>query len=545
MPETPPSNHPRNPGRLMQKRSHLRKHPVNSRHSSTNGPTETKSSAKTNQGSPELFLLERIVKEPPFNPKSQVGLYDASLLNLNRPDVWTWETDQVLGWGTRAMAMLWSEGLSLEESKGISITRKASTEVSLARAGLFYYRFASCRKQKRCMPKGQGQAGNDLYWKKFKPLKSLTSGNSVDLLGLVLLLYFYPRTGEEREEDALRERVRYLDLVRERRNLNCNTAPSENNTAITDSNQQSPSTPGSSHDIYIYEDHPGLNLDSERVVELQAEIGEKFREAVKSAGDERLFSKPEDYIAAIEQLHGESESIEFLQSLSDDLVKNGANGETYKEGIQMWIDLMMSSPLDQFSILPLIPMKIGDLYFSFTNPSLFMLLTLSLVLLFLYFVTKKGGGNSVPNAWQSLVELIYDFVPNLVNEQIGGLSGNVKQKFFPCISVTFTFSLFRNLQVLVGPVGGVPALGLGSSLVSHASKDPPPQQRHPPTMIRKCRWLTRFPIANFPAPESKLRQPADEKGYYKWCDEICISTWLIIEKDIQKAKGRTSHFMEK
>ncbi|KAJ9128870.1 hypothetical protein P3X46_034396 [Hevea brasiliensis] len=74
-------------------------------------------------------------------------------------------------------------------------------------------------------------------------------------------------------------------------------------------------------------------------------------------------------------------------------------------------------------------MKIGDLYFSFTNPSLFMLLTLSLVLLLFYFVTKKGGGKSVPNAWQSLVELIYDFVPNPVNEQIGGLSGNVKQKF--------------------------------------------------------------------------------------------------------------------
>ncbi|GAU19244.1 hypothetical protein TSUD_199250 [Trifolium subterraneum] len=42
-----------------------------------------------------------------------------------------------------------------------------------------------------------------------------------------------------------------------------------------------------------------------------------------------------------------------------------------------------------------------------------MLLTLSLVLLLVHFVTKKGGGKSVPNAWQSLVELIYDFVPNL------------------------------------------------------------------------------------------------------------------------------------
>lgn len=109
----------------------------------------------------------------------------------------------------------------------------------------------------------------------------------------------------------------------------------------------------------------------------------------------------------------------------------------------------ITSPLDQFSILPLIPMKIGNLYFSFTNSSLFMLLTLSFVLLLIHFVTKKGGGNLVPNAWQSLVELIYDFVLNLVNEQIGGLSGNVKQKFFPCILVTFTFLLFCNLQGMI------------------------------------------------------------------------------------------------
>ena len=107
------------------------------------------------------------------------------------------------------------------------------------------------------------------------------------------------------------------------------------------------------------------------------------------------------------------------------------------------------SPLDQFSIVPLIPMNIRDLYFSFTNPSLFMLLTLSLVLLLVHFVTKKGGGKSVPNAWQSLVELLYSFVLNLVNEQIGGVSGNVKQKFFPCISVTLTFLLFRNPQGMI------------------------------------------------------------------------------------------------
>jgi F-type H+-transporting ATPase subunit a len=103
------------------------------------------------------------------------------------------------------------------------------------------------------------------------------------------------------------------------------------------------------------------------------------------------------------------------------------------------------SPLEQFEILPFLPMKIGNFCFSFTNPSLFLLLTVSLVLLLLTFV-KKGGGKSVPNAWQSLVEFIYDFVLNLVNEQIGGLSGNL---FFPCILVTFTFLLFCNLQGMI------------------------------------------------------------------------------------------------
>nr|WRK83561.1 ATP synthase F0 subunit 6 [Picria felterrae] len=162
-------------------------------------------------------------------------------------------------------------------------------------------------------------------------------------------------------------------------------------------------------------------------------------------------------------VHGESSNLSFLKSILSDLKNRKDQSEWFKDAVEAWSQQFIvpssptssvdfeniPSPLEQFSILPLIPMKIGNLYFSFTNPSLFMLLTLSLVLLFVYFVTKKGGGNSIPNAWQSLVELIYDFVPNLVNEQIGGLSGNVKQKFFPCISVTFTFSLFRNLQGMI------------------------------------------------------------------------------------------------
>ncbi|KAG6547817.1 hypothetical protein Mapa_010634 [Marchantia paleacea] len=72
-----------------------------------------------------------------------------------------------------------------------------------------------------------------------------------------------------------------------------------------------------------------------------------------------------------------------------------------------------------------------------------MLLTMSLVLLLVHFVTMNGG-HLVTNAWQSFVEMIYDFVLNLVNEQIRGTS-LVKQRFFPLIYITFTFLLFCNL----------------------------------------------------------------------------------------------------
>ena len=133
-----------------------------------------------------------------------------------------------------------------------------------------------------------------------------------------------------------------------------------------------------------------------------------------------------------------SDNTAFLQHILDDLSENGVQSSAFKEAMNQ-IGLVAQSPLDQFEIVPLIPMNIGNFYFSFTNPSLFMLLTLSFFLLLIHFITKKGGGNLVPNAWQSLVELLYDFVLNLVKEQIGGLSGNVKQMFFPCILVTFFF----------------------------------------------------------------------------------------------------------
>jgi F0F1-type ATP synthase membrane subunit a len=51
------------------------------------------------------------------------------------------------------------------------------------------------------------------------------------------------------------------------------------------------------------------------------------------------------------------------------------------------------------------------------SSSLFMLLTISLVLLLVHFVTLNGG-HLVPNTWQSFVEILYDFVLNLVSSNL-------------------------------------------------------------------------------------------------------------------------------
>jgi F-type H+-transporting ATPase subunit a len=101
---------------------------------------------------------------------------------------------------------------------------------------------------------------------------------------------------------------------------------------------------------------------------------------------------------------------------------------------------MIFTPLEQFSIISLIPIRLGNLDLSFTNSSFYLLCSTGLVFLLFHLVTLNGG-NIVPSRWQSLVEMIYEFVISLVEEQIGTKG----RKYFPLIFTTFVFLLFTNL----------------------------------------------------------------------------------------------------
>ncbi len=101
---------------------------------------------------------------------------------------------------------------------------------------------------------------------------------------------------------------------------------------------------------------------------------------------------------------------------------------------------MIFTPLEQFSIVSLIPFHFGNIYLSFTNSSLYLMLTTGLIFT-LFFLVTKNGGYLVPSRWQSLVEMIYEFVVSLVYEQIGKKG----EKYFPLIFTVFVFLLFTNL----------------------------------------------------------------------------------------------------
>lgn len=101
------------------------------------------------------------------------------------------------------------------------------------------------------------------------------------------------------------------------------------------------------------------------------------------------------------------------------------------------------SPLAQFTIKPLVPLEVGGLNLSFTNSSLFMVLTVATVALFLIGGMRRTA--LVPGRWQSMAELSYVFIANLIKDTVGSEG----MKYFPFIFCTFMFVLFGNLWGMI------------------------------------------------------------------------------------------------
>jgi F-type H+-transporting ATPase subunit a len=100
-------------------------------------------------------------------------------------------------------------------------------------------------------------------------------------------------------------------------------------------------------------------------------------------------------------------------------------------------------PMHQFQIKRLIPLDLFGLDVSFTNSALFMLIAIGIISWLLIYGMRERA--LVPGRLQSVAELSYEFVANMVREN----SGREGMQYFPFIFSLFMFVLTLNMQGLV------------------------------------------------------------------------------------------------
>lgn len=103
----------------------------------------------------------------------------------------------------------------------------------------------------------------------------------------------------------------------------------------------------------------------------------------------------------------------------------------------------MASPLEQFRVESLVPLHIGGVNASFTNSALFMAIAVAGITLFLYYSVSHRS--LVPGRLQSIAELSYEFVGNMIRSNVG----TEGRKYFPFIFSLFMFILAGNLLGMI------------------------------------------------------------------------------------------------
>ena len=103
----------------------------------------------------------------------------------------------------------------------------------------------------------------------------------------------------------------------------------------------------------------------------------------------------------------------------------------------------MHSPVEQFTIKILFALNLFGYDVSFTNSSLFMVLTVLASIAFLALAIRPAA--LIPGRMQGLAEMLYEFVADMVRSNVG----NEGRPYFPVIFTLFMFVLFSNLLGLI------------------------------------------------------------------------------------------------
>ncbi|MFA5122570.1 F0F1 ATP synthase subunit A [Zavarzinia sp.] len=101
------------------------------------------------------------------------------------------------------------------------------------------------------------------------------------------------------------------------------------------------------------------------------------------------------------------------------------------------------NPLEQFEIHRLIDLQIGGIDISFTNSALWTGIVVLVATGFLMLATSRAA--LVPGRLQSVAEMTYEFVANLLKEN----TGTQGMKYFPLVFSLFVFVLMANMIGMV------------------------------------------------------------------------------------------------
>jgi len=99
----------------------------------------------------------------------------------------------------------------------------------------------------------------------------------------------------------------------------------------------------------------------------------------------------------------------------------------------------VANPIEQFKIQPLVDIQVEGVNLSYTNSALMMTIVVGLVSAFM--ILSMRGRALIPGRWQSLAEVFYEFIANMIRDNVGPEG----RRYFPFIFTLFMFVLFGNL----------------------------------------------------------------------------------------------------
>ncbi len=103
----------------------------------------------------------------------------------------------------------------------------------------------------------------------------------------------------------------------------------------------------------------------------------------------------------------------------------------------------LPDPMHQFEIKRIFELELFGVDASFTNSALYMVIAACLITLFTMLAMRRGS--LVPTRLQSVAELSYEFVANMVRDNVG----TDGMKYFPFVFTLFMFVLVLNMLGMI------------------------------------------------------------------------------------------------